>query len=96
MDIHGAALLAWIQHVLSAAPFFAQTSQVSRAGTPSAGMIRPSGPINVPCGFDLEGLPIGLQLITGVLEEPRLLQVAHHYELAAQVMQARPVAPLVP
>jgi Asp-tRNAAsn/Glu-tRNAGln amidotransferase A subunit and related amidases len=23
--------------------------------------------INVPCGFDLEGLPIGLQLITGVL-----------------------------
>jgi aspartyl-tRNA(Asn)/glutamyl-tRNA(Gln) amidotransferase subunit A len=52
--------------------------------------------INVPCGFDLEGLPIGLQLITGVLEEPRLLQVAHHYEQAAQVMQARPVAPLVP
>ena len=52
--------------------------------------------INVPCGFDLEGLPIGLQLITGVLEEPLLLQVAHQYELAAQVMQARPVAPLVP
>ncbi|MDA0717081.1 MAG: Asp-tRNA(Asn)/Glu-tRNA(Gln) amidotransferase subunit GatA [Cyanobacteria bacterium] len=52
--------------------------------------------INVPCGFDHDGLPIGLQLITGVLEEPRLLQVAHHYELASQVMKARPIARLVP
>ena len=51
--------------------------------------------ISVPCGFDDQGLPIGLQLITGVLQEERLLQVAHHYEQAAQVMQARPQAPLV-
>ncbi|MCH9713547.1 MAG: Asp-tRNA(Asn)/Glu-tRNA(Gln) amidotransferase subunit GatA [Cyanobacteria bacterium] len=50
--------------------------------------------INVPCGFDLQGLPIGVQLITNVLEECRLLQVAHHYELAARVMQSRPEAPL--
>jgi aspartyl-tRNA(Asn)/glutamyl-tRNA(Gln) amidotransferase subunit A len=49
---------------------------------------------NVPCGFDLQGLPIGVQLITNVLEECRLLQVAHHYELAARVMQSRPEAPL--
>jgi aspartyl-tRNA(Asn)/glutamyl-tRNA(Gln) amidotransferase subunit A len=41
-------------------------------------------------------LPIGLQLITNVLEEPRLLQVAHHYEGAARVMENRPVATLVP
>ena len=52
--------------------------------------------ISVPCGFDSEGLPIGLQLIAGVLEESRLLQVAHHYEQAARVMDQRPVAPLVP
>ncbi len=52
--------------------------------------------INVPCGFDGQGLPIGLQLIAGVLQEPRLLQVAHHYERAARVMEHRPVADLVP
>ena len=52
--------------------------------------------ISLPCGFDSQGLPIGLQLITNVLEEPRLLQVAHHYEGAARVMENRPVATLVP
>jgi aspartyl-tRNA(Asn)/glutamyl-tRNA(Gln) amidotransferase subunit A len=52
--------------------------------------------ISVPCGFDDGGLPIGLQLITGVLEEPLLLQVAHHYEQAARVMEKRPPAALVP
>jgi aspartyl-tRNA(Asn)/glutamyl-tRNA(Gln) amidotransferase subunit A len=52
--------------------------------------------ISVPCGFDDQGLPIGLQLIAGVLQEPRLLQVAHHYEIAARVMERRPAAELVP
>jgi aspartyl-tRNA(Asn)/glutamyl-tRNA(Gln) amidotransferase subunit A len=52
--------------------------------------------ISVPCGFDDQGLPIGLQLMAGVLEEGKLLQVAHQYEQAAAVMQARPSAPLVP
>jgi aspartyl-tRNA(Asn)/glutamyl-tRNA(Gln) amidotransferase subunit A len=52
--------------------------------------------ISVPCGFDDQGLPIGLQLITGVLQEERLLQVAHQYEQAAQVMAARPATGLVP
>jgi aspartyl-tRNA(Asn)/glutamyl-tRNA(Gln) amidotransferase subunit A len=52
--------------------------------------------ISLPCGFDQQGLPIGLQLITGVLQEERLLQVAHHYEQEAQVMAARPAAALVP
>jgi aspartyl-tRNA(Asn)/glutamyl-tRNA(Gln) amidotransferase subunit A len=51
--------------------------------------------ISVPCGFDDQGLPIGLQLIAGVLEEGKLLRVAHQYEQAAAVMQARPNAPLV-
>ncbi|WP_398330037.1 Asp-tRNA(Asn)/Glu-tRNA(Gln) amidotransferase subunit GatA [Vulcanococcus sp.] len=52
--------------------------------------------ISLPCGFDGAGLPIGLQLITGVLQEERLLQVAWHYEQAARVMQSRPAAALVP
>jgi aspartyl-tRNA(Asn)/glutamyl-tRNA(Gln) amidotransferase subunit A len=51
--------------------------------------------ISLPCGFDTEGLPIGLQLIAGVLDEPRLLQVAHHYERAACVMEHRPAGDLV-
>jgi aspartyl-tRNA(Asn)/glutamyl-tRNA(Gln) amidotransferase subunit A len=52
--------------------------------------------ISLPCGFDSQGLPIGLQLIAGVLEEPTLLRVAHHYETAARVMDSRPPADLVP
>ncbi|MBE9173660.1 Asp-tRNA(Asn)/Glu-tRNA(Gln) amidotransferase subunit GatA, partial [Cyanobium sp. LEGE 06143] len=44
--------------------------------------------------FDGRGLPIGVQLITNVLEEGLLLQVAHHYELAARVMERRPEAAL--
>ncbi len=52
--------------------------------------------ISVPCGFDAGGLPIGVQLIANVLEEPRLLQVAHQYEQVAEVMTSRPEAGLVP
>lgn len=52
--------------------------------------------ISLPCGFDGAGLPIGVQLITGVLQEERLLQVAWNYEQAAQVMENRPQAALVP
>ncbi|WP_413440285.1 Asp-tRNA(Asn)/Glu-tRNA(Gln) amidotransferase subunit GatA [Synechococcus sp. MIT S1220] len=46
--------------------------------------------ISVPCGFSKAGLPIGVQLIGNVLDEARLLQVAHQYEQAADVMANRP------
>lgn len=36
--------------------------------------------ISVPCGFDSQGLPIGLQLIGKVLREDQLFQVAYAYE----------------
>jgi aspartyl-tRNA(Asn)/glutamyl-tRNA(Gln) amidotransferase subunit A len=36
--------------------------------------------ISIPCGFDENGLPIGMQLIGNVLREDLLLQVAHVYE----------------
>ena len=52
--------------------------------------------ISLPCGFDHAGLPIGVQLITNVLEESRLLQVAFHYEQAADVMADRPQSDLIP
>jgi aspartyl-tRNA(Asn)/glutamyl-tRNA(Gln) amidotransferase subunit A len=51
--------------------------------------------LSLPCGFDAQGLPIGLQLISGVLQEERLLQVAHAYESDARVMDHRPAAALV-
>ncbi len=47
------------------------TIPVNLAGLPA---------ISVPCGFDAEGLPIGLQLIGNVLHEELLLQVAYAYE----------------
>jgi aspartyl-tRNA(Asn)/glutamyl-tRNA(Gln) amidotransferase subunit A len=40
--------------------------------------------ISVPCGFDEQGLPIGLQLIGQVLREDQLLQVAHAYEQSTE------------
>ena len=52
--------------------------------------------INVPCGFDNAGLPIGVQLIGNVLEEPLLLQVAHQYEQSADVMARRPEGSFIP
>jgi aspartyl-tRNA(Asn)/glutamyl-tRNA(Gln) amidotransferase subunit A len=36
--------------------------------------------ISIPCGFDDNGLPIGLQLIGKVLREDQLFQVAYAYE----------------
>ena len=52
--------------------------------------------INVPCGFDSNGLPIGVQFIGNVLEEPLLLQVAHQYEQSADVMSRRPEGTFIP
>ncbi|MDQ2866840.1 MAG: Asp-tRNA(Asn)/Glu-tRNA(Gln) amidotransferase subunit GatA [Verrucomicrobiota bacterium] len=45
--------------------------------------------ISVPCGF-AEGLPIGLQLLAGPLDEARLLQIAHAYEQHTDWHKARP------
>ncbi|QEY31493.1 Asp-tRNA(Asn)/Glu-tRNA(Gln) amidotransferase subunit GatA [Synechococcus sp. RSCCF101] len=52
--------------------------------------------ISLPCGFDGAGLPIGLQLIGNVLDEPRLLQLAHQYESAAAVSATAPAGARIP
>ncbi len=52
--------------------------------------------ISLPCGFDKSGLPIGLQLIANVLDEQRLLQMAHQYEQAASVMKQKPAGQYIP
>ena len=54
------------------------TVPVNLAGLPA---------ISIPCGFDTTGLPIGLQLIGNVLEENRILNAAHIFEIDAQVMK---------
>ncbi|NJK37489.1 MAG: Asp-tRNA(Asn)/Glu-tRNA(Gln) amidotransferase subunit GatA [Oscillatoriales cyanobacterium RM2_1_1] len=46
--------------------------------------------ISIPCGFDNQGLPIGLQLIGNVLGEAKLLQVAYAYEQATEWHKAQP------
>jgi aspartyl-tRNA(Asn)/glutamyl-tRNA(Gln) amidotransferase subunit A len=48
-----------------------QTRVFSLSGHPS---------LSVPCGFDDDGLPLGLQLATGYFDESTLLGVAHAFE----------------
>ncbi len=36
--------------------------------------------LSLPCGFDAEGLPVGMQLQGPLFAEDRLLQLAHHYQ----------------
>ncbi|MBF2077065.1 MAG: Asp-tRNA(Asn)/Glu-tRNA(Gln) amidotransferase subunit GatA [Synechococcales cyanobacterium T60_A2020_003] len=38
--------------------------------------------LSLPCGFDSQGLPIGLQIIGNVLQEEKVFQVAYAYEQA--------------
>ncbi len=46
--------------------------------------------INVPCGFDAAGLPIGMQLISNVLREDLLFHVAYAYEQATEWHNKQP------
>ncbi|MDB5902187.1 MAG: glutamyl-tRNA(Gln) amidotransferase, subunit [Betaproteobacteria bacterium] len=38
--------------------------------------------MSIPCGFDSQGLPVGLQVIGNYFREAQMLQVAHQYQLA--------------
>ncbi len=50
--------------------------------------------MSVPCGFNTNNLPIGMQLIGNYFSEAHLLQVAHQYQQASDwhLRQAREVA----
>ncbi|MBW4639373.1 MAG: Asp-tRNA(Asn)/Glu-tRNA(Gln) amidotransferase subunit GatA [Gloeocapsa sp. UFS-A4-WI-NPMV-4B04] len=47
--------------------------------------------LSLPCGFDDNGLPIGLQLIGNVLREDQLFQVAYAYEQATDWKMRTPL-----
>jgi aspartyl-tRNA(Asn)/glutamyl-tRNA(Gln) amidotransferase subunit A len=38
--------------------------------------------MSIPCGFDSQGLPVGLQVIGNYFREAQMLNVAHQYQLA--------------
>ncbi|QOF75488.1 Asp-tRNA(Asn)/Glu-tRNA(Gln) amidotransferase subunit GatA (plasmid) [Aminobacter sp. SR38] len=44
----------------------------------------------VPCGFDCEGMPSGLQLVGPAFAEERILNAAHGYQLATDWHRRRP------
>ncbi|MDQ7026220.1 MAG: Asp-tRNA(Asn)/Glu-tRNA(Gln) amidotransferase subunit GatA [Anaerolineae bacterium] len=46
--------------------------------------------ISVPCGFDSQNLPIGLQILGPQLGEETILRAAHAYEQANEWYQAKP------
>jgi aspartyl-tRNA(Asn)/glutamyl-tRNA(Gln) amidotransferase subunit A len=46
--------------------------------------------ISIPCGFDSQGMPIGIQLIANVLREDLLLQTAYAYEQSTAWHQQAP------
>jgi len=57
------------------------TIPVNLAGLPA---------MSLPCGFDSQGLPIGLQLISNVLREDLLFEVGYAYEQATEWHRRRP------
>lgn len=61
------------------------TIPVNLAGLPS---------MSLPCGFDSQNLPIGLQLIGNLLREDQLFQVGYAYEQSTTWHQRKP--PLIP
>jgi aspartyl-tRNA(Asn)/glutamyl-tRNA(Gln) amidotransferase subunit A len=46
--------------------------------------------MSIPCGFDGQGLPVGLQLIGGWFDEARMLGIAHQYQQATDWHRRRP------
>ncbi|MGL5943518.1 MAG: Asp-tRNA(Asn)/Glu-tRNA(Gln) amidotransferase subunit GatA [Waterburya sp.] len=46
--------------------------------------------MSIPCGFDNQGLPIGLQLISNVLREDLLFHTAYAYEQATEWHKQQP------
>jgi aspartyl-tRNA(Asn)/glutamyl-tRNA(Gln) amidotransferase subunit A len=46
--------------------------------------------ISIPCGFDDEGLPIGLQIMAPAFAEEKLLRIARMYEAQTDWSNRKP------
>jgi aspartyl-tRNA(Asn)/glutamyl-tRNA(Gln) amidotransferase subunit A len=46
--------------------------------------------ISIPAGFNSEGLPVGLQIVTQAWAEKKLLRVAHAFEQATEWHKSKP------
>jgi aspartyl-tRNA(Asn)/glutamyl-tRNA(Gln) amidotransferase subunit A len=46
--------------------------------------------ISVPCGFDDDGLPIGLQILAPAFGEDKLLRIARMYEANTNWQEKKP------
>jgi aspartyl-tRNA(Asn)/glutamyl-tRNA(Gln) amidotransferase subunit A len=57
------------------------TISINLAGLPA---------ISLPCGFDDNGMPIGLQIIGKHFDEATILRLAHHYEQTTEWHKKRP------
>jgi aspartyl-tRNA(Asn)/glutamyl-tRNA(Gln) amidotransferase subunit A len=57
------------------------TISVNLAGLPA---------LSLPCGFDADGMPIGLQLIGKPFDESTILRTAYHYEQATEWHSKKP------
>jgi len=57
------------------------TISVNLAGLPA---------ISIPCGFNMKGLPIGLQIIGKPFDEAGILQLAYAYEQSTPWHKMKP------
>jgi aspartyl-tRNA(Asn)/glutamyl-tRNA(Gln) amidotransferase subunit A len=46
--------------------------------------------ISIPCGFDSDKMPIGLQFIASAFEEKKLLQLAYTFEQNTEFHKMKP------
>jgi len=49
--------------------------------------------ISIPCGFDKNNLPIGLQILAAAFAEEKLLRIARMFEMQTEWHQRRPAMP---
>ncbi|NDE54898.1 MAG: amidase, partial [Actinobacteria bacterium] len=53
--------------------------------------VRKLGAASLPCGFDQDGMPLGLQLVGPLRADRELLQVAALFEMASGLLNQRPM-----
>ena len=58
-------------------------------GTISANLAGIPG-MSLPCGYDSDGMPIGLQILAPALQEEKLFNMAYNFEQAAKDIQRQP------